>query len=265
MRDYRLGKIYESASNEGKTYVGDLIIGKHKLFTNKELTEYDYESNKDNKKIISTPTRNNIEKLKEYYKSGAKIERIIRAMLTTTRVATSTFVVGTLYGEPFIWARRETNNAMGGYTRIYFKDTYMTGSGYLELLEDPNITTLTEMDDGTYRINNKKQHQITYTTEYKKIKVGPDMYMYEPAGKYHRISNPAIIGYFSTDKDKAGIDNIYSAQFFENGRQRFIIMLDLSGGFEVRFGEYDSYGNLNSKFVVPNKPPSSFIKEDFNK
>ncbi len=215
MRDYSLRKIYENTTGGGKTYVGNLTIGKYTLVKDKEIQEYDYESNKNNNKVISSTTKNNIEKLKEAFKSDITVDKIYRAIIATTRSVYSTYISGTLKGEPFIWARIETNSAASGSTKLYFEDGFTNAVKFLGYTFSP--TTIEKTSEGTYRIHNQVDRVITYSTEYKEEQIGPKRFNivnYKPEGDYHRISLPAILSYAPTS---------YNAQFYENGWIRFTI------------------------------------------
>ena len=215
MRDYNLRKIYEGTAGDEKTYVGNLTIGKYKLVKDKEIKEYDYESNKNNKKIISSITKNNIEKLKEAFKSDITVDKIYRAVITTTRSVYSTYISGTLKGEPFIWARIETNSVGAGQTKLYFEDGFTNAIKFLGYAFSP--TTLEKTSEGTYRIHTRVDRIITYSTEYKEEQIGPKRFgivNYGPVGDYHRISLPARLSYAPTS---------YNARFYENGWLRFTI------------------------------------------
>lgn len=231
MRDYNLRKIYEGTAGDEKTYVGNLTIGKYKLVKGEEIKEYDYESNKNNKKIISSATKNNIEKLREAFKSDITVDKIYRAAIATKRLVYSTYISGTLKGEPFIWARIETNSAASGTTKIYFEDGFANAVKFLSYVFTP--TTLEKTSEGTYRIHNRVDRVITYSTEYKEEQIGPKrlgVVDYKPEGDYHRISLPAILSYAPTS---------YSAQFYENGWIRFTIYSYSETHMDITFPDPD--------------------------
>ena len=140
---------------------------------------------------------------------------IYRAIIATTRSVYSTYISGTLKGEPFIWARIETNSAASGSTKLYFEDGFTSAVKFLGYTFSP--TTIEKTSEGTYRIHNRVDRIITYSTEYKEEQIGFKRFgiaNYEPAGDYHRISLPAILSYAPTS---------YNAQFYENGWIRFTI------------------------------------------
>jgi hypothetical protein len=231
VRDYNLRKIYEGTAGDEKTYVGNLTIGKYKLVKDKEIKECDYESNKNNKKIISSATKNNIEKLKEAFKSDITIDKIYRAVIATTRSVYSTYISGTLKGESFIWARIETNSAGAGQTKLYFEDGFTNAVKFISYVFTP--TTLEKTSEGTYRIHNRVERIITYSTEYEEEQIGPkrfDIVNYGPSGDYHRISLPARLSYAPTS---------YNAQFYENGWIRFTIYSYLGMHMTISFPDPD--------------------------
>jgi len=238
MRDRWYRELYKESSEEDSKR-GSLTIGKYTIFENLPYEEFDYESNKTNKKAISSTTMGNIEELRRVKGLNVEVDKIIRANVATRRKAMSTFITGTIDGEEFIWARKEGNSAAAGQTIIYFKKHKVQASKFLLFVKVPIKPFLKKLDNGTYMVFNSIEGYIAYTTKYKEIKIGPDMSIFQ-AGDFtdlHRIIHPAFIP-FSVDH------LIYTGEikvnrpmwFIENGVFRYTLQIVEGHGIILGLG-----------------------------
>lgn len=238
--------IDSDAAKTGTVKFGSFYIGKHKIFKDLQYVVFDYESNKHNNKIISTPTRANIEELKKIHKSNVVVDKIIKVNIATKRQVLSTVITGTIGGEEFVWNRVETNSPGAGQTYIYFKDSNkMLGNSYIENFKN----TLEELSDGTYKLNDRKFKVITYGRNYTETKVGPELILYNiPAKDIHRGgSKPAVIHYFTTNPGKESEITPRLAEFWEDGRHRFSV---------------STYAGINLSLIFTTSPNVIEVKAD---
>lgn len=238
MRDRWYRELYKESSEEDSK-IGSLTIGKYTIFENLPYEEFDYESNKTNKKAISSTTMGNIEELRRVKGLNVEVDKIIRANVATRRKAMSTFITGTIDGEEFIWARKEGNSAAAGQTIIYFTKYKIQASKFLLFVKVPIRPFVKKLDNGTYLVFNSIDGYIAYTTKYKEIKIGPDMSIFR-AGDFtdlHRMIHPAFIP-FSVDyliyNGEIKVDR--PMWFIENGVFRYTLQIVEGHGIILGLG-----------------------------
>lgn len=238
MRDRWYRELYKESSEE-ESKVGSLVIGKFKLFENLPYEEFDYESNKTNKKAISSTTMGNIEALRRVKGLKVEVDKIIRANVATRRKAMSTFITGTIDGEEFIWGRKEGNSAAAGQTIIYFKKYKLQASKFLLFAKAPIKPFLKKLDNGTYMVFNSVDGYIAYTTKYKETKLGPGMSIFR-AGDFldlHRIIHPAFIPFSINHFIETGEIKVDRPMWFiENGVFRYTLQIVAGHGIVLGLG-----------------------------
>jgi len=157
--DYSLKLVYENLNN------GVLSIGKYTVVKGIPIQEYDYNKYKDDKKILSTTTRRNLDILEE--RAGAVFSKIYKADKSKGRNVYSTYILGKLTAHPnselngkeFIWARQETASAFGGTTTVFFDDRKLPGTSLVAGLS----LTITKVGN-LYKIDNIQDHSTVYST-----------------------------------------------------------------------------------------------------
>ena len=234
--------IDSDAAKTGTVKFGSLFIGKHKIFKDLQYVVFDYESNKNNVKIISTPTKQNIESLKKVHKSEVVVDKIIKVNIATKRQVLSTIVTGTIGGEEFVWSRVETNSASAGQTYIYFKDAdKMMGKRYMIKLK----TTIKELSDGTYKIDEPSNRVITYCRNYGEIKVGPELKIYAAKDIHRDNFKPAVIYY--NESSISGGKRIRLMEYWEDGRHRFSVASSTYSGDDLTLIFANPHNYINVK------------------
>lgn len=235
-----------------------LTIGKYAIVKDVEVSAYDYASNKTNTKIISTPTRKNIEQIEKVC-DNVIIDKIYKADLSKGRGVYSTFVSGSIGGVPFMWVRRETRSTAASQTLLYTPTTKIQGTNFRYAI---NLPTLFKLKGGGYKCikRSKEFLEVTYGTQYTEIaqtgfgelnSVLPPIYII--ANEYmHRDGNEPAHLCLSLIVDKKIIYDVVN-----NGRQVYSVILQnygyeqqqiLTGSKQYSDGVIKWFGGRTTKF-----------------
>jgi len=177
-----------------------LEINSRRLFKNLPTYAYRFADEIRNTAIISTPTRKNLERLKEVIEEDGKvivfstIYKVDKSLGGTW----STFVEGTIDGSRFIYANQSSSAPGTGNTSLYFE-------GKNKMLFTVFISTFStkRLADGTYtRINREGSREYALDSRFKLLHKldGPAVIRKNNQkewyinGKRHRIGEPAVIG-----------------------------------------------------------------------
>lgn len=228
MRDRWYINLLKESSGISKN--GSFEIGKFRLFTDIDYTEYDYNSNAKNKEIVPLGLRKSIDILLKIHKSEVNLDKVIKVMKGRfKKVYPATIVTGTIGGEEFAIDFSKNKNSVD----IYFKDIFIGLSLYILRLKDD---VLEKLDDGTYKILDTRQQSITYCKSYEVEKYGPEARYYRPK-EIHRYNKPAVINYYIFHKlGKTVPKTPGSFEFWEDGRHRFTFFVGPGGLDYIWFG-----------------------------
>ena len=154
-----------------------LKIGRCRMFKDLPTYIYRFTDAINNRSIVSTPTRKNLERLKKAAEESNKVVvfSTIYKVDKSLRGAWSTFIEGTIDGRRFIFSRSETSSRGAGTTSIYVEGKPKMNLG-LSLV----FFSTTQLADGTYT-----GVDLTGTRKYA---------LDENLEVLHRLDGPAVEG-----------------------------------------------------------------------
>ena len=235
MRDRWYIKLLRESSGISKH--GSFVIGKFKLFTDTDYTEYDYAPNVKNKEVVPLSLRKRINVMSEIHKSEVKPDKVIKVMMGQfKKVYPSTIITGTVGGEEFAIVLLKNK----GPSDIYFKNDFIGFDLYVSRLKND---TIEKLSDGTYKIHDRSRQTITYCRSYEVEEYGPEARYYRPKDIHRSDNKPAVINYnIFYSSPKKNIISFSSFEFWEEGRSRFTMFVGPGGLDYIWFG---SMGQIN--------------------